>query len=94
MALRILGGEYERSRPRSPQAPTSPALAPGRPPLQAPLPPTDITIVDIPATPFAAILDTADHELTLLRTQRNALDQQKRGLMQRLLTGKVRVKPN
>ena len=43
---------------------------------------------------IAAILDTADHELTLLRTQRNALDQQKRGLMQRLLTGKVRVKPN
>ena len=43
---------------------------------------------------IAAILDTADHELTLLRTQRNALDQQKCGLMQRLLTGKVRVKPN
>jgi type I restriction enzyme S subunit len=41
---------------------------------------------------IAAILDTADHELTLLRTQRNALDQQKRGLMQRLLTGKIRVK--
>ncbi|MEI6606778.1 MAG: restriction endonuclease subunit S [Verrucomicrobiota bacterium] len=43
---------------------------------------------------IAAILDTADQELTLLHTQRNALDQQKRGLMQRLLTGKVRVKPN
>lgn len=42
---------------------------------------------------IAAILDTADRELTLLRTQRNALDQQKRGLMQRLLTGKIRVKP-
>ncbi len=41
---------------------------------------------------IAAILDTADQELTLLRTQRNALDQQKRGLMQRLLTGKIRVK--
>jgi type I restriction enzyme S subunit len=41
---------------------------------------------------IAAILDTADQELTLLRTQRNALDQQKRGLMQRLLTGKTRVK--
>ncbi len=40
---------------------------------------------------IAAILDTADHELTLLHTQRNALDQQKRGLMQRLLTGRVRV---
>ena len=41
---------------------------------------------------IAAILDTADQELTLLRTQRNALDQQKRGLMQRLLTGKIRVR--
>ncbi len=35
--------------------------------------------------------DTADQQLTLLRTQRTALDQQKRGLMQRLLTGKLRV---
>ena len=41
---------------------------------------------------IAAILDTADRELTLLRTQRQTLDQQKRGLMQRLLTGKIRVK--
>jgi len=40
---------------------------------------------------IAAILDTADQQLTLLRSQRNALDQQKRGLMQRLLTGKIRV---
>jgi restriction endonuclease S subunit len=39
-----------------------------------------------------AILDTADQELTLLRTQRNALDRLKRGLMQQLLTGKTRVK--
>ena len=38
-------------------------------------------------------LDTAAQELTRLRAQRNALDQQKRGLMQRLLTGKTRVKP-
>ncbi len=38
------------------------------------------------------ILDTADQELTLLRTQRQTLDQQKRGLMQRLLTGKIRIK--
>jgi hypothetical protein len=30
-------------------------------------------------------------QLTLLRTQRTALNQQKRGLMQRLLTGKIRV---
>jgi type I restriction enzyme S subunit len=41
---------------------------------------------------IAAILDTADQQLTLLRAQRTALDQQKRGLMQRLLTGKIRVK--
>jgi type I restriction enzyme S subunit len=40
---------------------------------------------------IAAFLDTADQQLTLLRTQRTALDQQKRGLMQRLLTGKMRV---
>ncbi|MCH7226264.1 restriction endonuclease subunit S [Haloferula sp. A504] len=37
------------------------------------------------------ILDTCDAELTLLRRQRDALDLQKRGLMQRLLTGKIRV---
>ena len=40
---------------------------------------------------IADILDTADQELTVLRNQRATLDQQKRGLMQRLLTGKVRV---
>jgi type I restriction enzyme S subunit len=38
------------------------------------------------------ILDCCDEELRLLRTERDGLDQQKRGLMQRLLTGKVRVK--
>jgi len=43
---------------------------------------------------IAAILDTADQELSLLRTQRQTLDQQKRGLMQRLLTGRIRVKTN
>lgn len=37
------------------------------------------------------ILDTCDAELILLRRQRDALDLQKRGLMQRLLTGKIRV---
>jgi hypothetical protein len=31
-------------------------------------------------------------QLTLLRTQRSALDRQKGGLMQRLLTGKLQVK--
>jgi type I restriction enzyme S subunit len=42
---------------------------------------------------IGAILDTADQQLTLLRAQRAVLDQQKRGLMQRLLTGKLRVNP-
>ncbi len=41
---------------------------------------------------IATVVDTADAELRLLRQQRAALDQQKRGLMQRLLTGKVRVR--
>lgn len=40
---------------------------------------------------IAAVLDAADAELRLLREQRVALDQQKRGLMQQLLTGKRRV---
>ena len=42
---------------------------------------------------IAAILSTADAELRLLRQQRAAIDHQKRGLMQLLLTGKVRVSP-
>ncbi len=41
---------------------------------------------------IANILETCDEELSLLRKHRAALDQQKRGLMQRLLTGKIRVK--
>jgi type I restriction enzyme S subunit len=40
---------------------------------------------------IAAILDAADQELTLLHKQLTAIDLQKRGLMQRLLTGKIRV---
>lgn len=40
---------------------------------------------------IAAVLDSADTELRLLRQQRTALDHQKRGLMQQLLTGKIRV---
>lgn len=53
--------------------------------------------VEIPLAPLkkqraiAAILDTCDAELRLLRAERTTLAQQKRGLMQRLLTGKVRV---
>jgi len=42
-------------------------------------------------TKIAAVLNAADAELRLLRDQRTALDQQKRGLMQQLLTGKKRV---
>ncbi|MFZ2653791.1 MAG: restriction endonuclease subunit S [Victivallales bacterium] len=38
---------------------------------------------------IANILDTCNEELRLLRAQRTAIDQQKRGLMQKLLTGKV-----
>lgn len=41
---------------------------------------------------ISAIIDTADCELNLLRTQLDALREQKKGLMQQLLTGKVRVK--
>ena len=51
--------------------------------------------INLPTIPeqraIAAVLDTADAELRLLRQQRTALDHQKRGLMQQLLTGKVRV---
>lgn len=42
---------------------------------------------------IADILDSADTELRLLRAQREAMEKQKRGLMQKLLTGKIRVKP-
>lgn len=40
---------------------------------------------------IAAVLNTADEEIALLTQQKEALETQKRGLMQRLLTGKVRV---
>jgi type I restriction enzyme S subunit len=40
---------------------------------------------------IAEILDASELELSLHRQQRTALDRQKRGLMQRLLTGKIRV---
>lgn len=40
---------------------------------------------------IAAVLETADAELRLLRQQRTALDHQKRGLMQQLLTGRTRI---
>jgi type I restriction enzyme S subunit len=40
---------------------------------------------------IAEILRKADEELQVLRKERNALQRQKRGMMQKLLTGKVRV---
>ena len=40
---------------------------------------------------IAAVLNTCDRELDLLRRKRDALQAQKQGLMQRLLTGRVRV---
>jgi type I restriction enzyme S subunit len=53
--------------------------------------------IRIPATVpeqkhIAAILDATQTELNLLRAKRISLDQQKRGLMQKLLTGAIRVR--
>ncbi|HZG51289.1 MAG TPA: restriction endonuclease subunit S [Pyrinomonadaceae bacterium] len=41
---------------------------------------------------IAQILQTADREIDLLKKQLDALKRQKRGLMQKLLTGQIRVK--
>ena len=41
---------------------------------------------------IVGVLETVDRELDLLRAQLDALREQKRGLMQQLLTGKKRVK--
>jgi type I restriction enzyme S subunit len=41
---------------------------------------------------IATVLSAADNEITLHKTQLAALKQQKKALMQQLLTGKVRVK--
>jgi type I restriction enzyme, S subunit len=38
------------------------------------------------------VINTVDHDLELLCAQLDALKEQKKGLMQKLLTGKVRVK--
>lgn len=43
-------------------------------------------------TAIAAVLQTADEEISLLESELSALEEQKRGLMQKLLTGTVRVK--
>ena len=42
---------------------------------------------------IAAVLDAAEAEIAAHEAQREALAAQKRGLMQRLLTGEVRVTP-
>ncbi len=52
--------------------------------------------VEIPSfeeqTAIAAVLQTADTEIQLLQTQLQQLKEQKKGLMQQLLTGKKRLK--
>lgn len=58
----------------------------------------DFCIIKIPdlsieeQTAIASILQTADNEIALLQKKRDALKEQKKGLMQQLLTGKKRVK--
>ena len=58
----------------------------------------DFMTVKIPLPPFdqqkqiGSILNTVRQEIDLLKKQANALRKQKRGLMQKLLTGKWRVK--
>lgn len=42
---------------------------------------------------IATVLQTCDNEIQLLQQQHTALQQQKKGLMQRLLTGQIRVTP-
>ena len=52
-----------------------------------------VTIPDVPEQKrIAAVLATCDREIGLLQKQLEALKEQKRGLMQKLLTGEVRVK--
>ncbi len=41
---------------------------------------------------IAAVLSKCDNEIQLLKRRLTALRQQKKGLMQKLLTGKIRVK--
>ena len=43
---------------------------------------------------IADVLSTADDEINLLNQKLEALKEQKKGLMQQLLTGQIRVKVN
>ncbi len=43
---------------------------------------------------IAAVLNAADAEIAALKTRRDALARQKKGLMQRLLTGEIRAAPD
>ena len=43
---------------------------------------------------IASVLSAADQEIELLQQKLEAFKQQKKGLMQQLLTGKIRVKIN
>jgi type I restriction enzyme S subunit len=52
-----------------------------------------VTIPEVPEQRrIAAVLETCDREIELLQKQLDALKEQKRGLMQKLLTGEIRVK--
>lgn len=54
--------------------------------VQVPVPPED------EQTRLGALFEELASEISLLRSQRAAIDQQRRGLMQKLLTGAVRVR--
>ncbi len=62
--------------------------------------PDDLLKVNIPCPTkaeqqrIADVLKAADREIDLLRRELDALKQQKKGLMQKLLTGQVRVRTN
>ena len=55
--------------------------------VKVPVPP------EIEQTKLGILFEIFAEELSMLHAKRDALDQQKRGLMQQLLTGQVRVKP-
>ena len=56
----------------------------------------DQIAVKLPPLPeqraIASVLITADEEINSLEAKRTALERQKKGLLQKLLTGEVRVK--